>query len=250
MAKGGRNYKKVDMRANKYCIAEDMIRVGCFLSRPIRYGSMRLSRSGRPIPVLRVAQIVPNASGLNDAAEALNEGLRIGKDKKPFDLYRDDTLKKVLCEMIHGIVTYDEYLEIRRDGTGLGVYFRQPWPRGKTLGLQSDEGSWVQGHRTHFQGPFASHDGHSTANGLNAQAMSLNRPEHERGRPYQLLGLGAFLNHGCRDHAHFVVANGWFRPFLCNPQHPGKDGEALVCYSEHEDLPCKVCRKVLRPKSS
>jgi len=153
--------------------------------------------------------------------------------------------------MIHGIVTYDEYLEVRRDETGLGVYFRQAWPCGKTLGLRTNEGmGWVPGHQTHFQGPFSAHDGHSTALGINAQAVSTRRPEHEHGRPYHLLGLAAFLNHGCHSHAQFVVSKGWFRPFDSNARAGRIGEEALVCYSEHEDLPCKVCRKVLRSKSS
>ena len=196
------------MRLDKYCLSEDMIRVGFFGSSPIRYSSMRLSG-----PVLGLGAFRRTSTGVTAAAQALDEGLLIGNGKWngmiPSQLYTKDkdreSLKGTLCEMIHAFLTYSPWLEIRRDETGLGVYFADNWPAGKPSGEKDPDGSWRPGHRVSFRGPIAAVDGHSTAYDSNLNGY----------RPYEFLGLSAFINHSCIEHAHFKLVDnsrGFFDP--------------------------------------
>ena len=230
MATSGRNYTKKNPRLNKYLIADDMIRVGFFGADPLRYLSLR--RTGDP---LRLADFVGFPS--QDAAQALNGTLRIGRyPKAPFEV--SEGLEAALSEMIGAFLTYsDEGLEVRSNDIGLGVYFRRDWRRGKPLGLQdSYSKQWMDGHRTIFRGPYAAQDGHSVAPSPKSQA------DQTVVRPFEVVGLGAMLNHGCSDCANFWPANGWFAPFVC--EKGGRAGEeALVFYGPQEDLPCRRCHR-------
>jgi len=233
MATSGRNYTKKNPRLNKYLIADDMIRVGFFGADPLRYLSLR--RTGDP---LRLADFVGFPS--QDAAQALNGTLRIGRyPKAPFEV--SEGLEAALSDMIGPFLAYSDRLEVRSTDIGLGVYFRRYWRKGTSLGLKDNEGNWLPGYRISFQGPYAAHDGHSVARSPKSTA------DGSAVRPFEFVGLGAFLNHGCKECANFQwERDGCFAPFLC--EKGGRAGkEALVFYSEHEDLPCRKCRRVSEP---
>jgi len=60
------------------------------------------------------------------------------------------------------------------------------------------------------------------------------------GRPRNVHGWGALMNHGCPTHAHFYPTGGWTgRPWTwARPGEPGS--EAFVFYSEAEDVQCTL----------
>ena len=77
--------------------------------------------------------------------------------------------------------------------------------------------SFVEYFRTAFKGPFGYHDAHSVADAENWMGT----------RPYDFLGLAAFLNHSCEEHANFEADEGFFEPVQCTP-HNASGASSLV----------------------
>jgi len=107
-------------------------------------------------------------------------------------------------------------------------------------------------------GAFASTSGHSIAAHSTDEGVITRRgvvtweawddmSDEERQRLKEVSsvvhGFGTMFNHGCKNHAHFSAAWGWNgAPFLCVKMGK-KDEEALITYSDEEDLPCPVCQR-------
>ena len=109
----GRHYRRVYRYQQKNEVADDMIRVGCFLTPPVYYRGMHLRPGQERVDIRSVPPIY--------AVDALIQ--RIVLDRHNTRVKAPDTVGEVLREMIECLVYYGEALEVRMtENQGLGFF--------------------------------------------------------------------------------------------------------------------------------